>query len=115
MKRPPLVITDPKAENKWVTHQQQILTYSWLRSQQIGEKPIVAGIIFYLNELVPSREDLILIKDEIKNDLTDVGSEFENDIKIIENWKEEDKVPELSDEFKISRSIRIINVDKSET
>ncbi len=115
MKRPPVVITDPKVEDKWVNHQQQILTYSWLRSQQIGEKPIVAGIIFYLNELVPSREDLILIKEEIKNELTDVGSEFENDIKIIENWKEEDKVPELSDEFKIARSIRIINVDKTET
>ena len=115
MKRPPKEVADSKAENKWVDHQQQILTYSWLRSKQLAEKPIVAGIIFYLNELVPSREDLVLIKDEIKNDLTDVGSEFENDVKLIENWKEEDKVPELSDEFKIARSIRIINVDEVET
>ena len=30
------------------------------------------------------------------------------------NWKEEDKAPELSNEFKIVRSIRIINIDDEE-
>jgi len=85
MKRPPTVVSDPKVEDKWETHKQQILTYSWL-----------------------------LIKEELKDDLTDVGNEFENDVKLIENWEEDDKAPNLSDEFKISRSIRIINVDESE-
>ena len=74
----------------------------------------MAGIIFYLNELVPSKEDLVLIKEELKDELTDVGNEFEDDVKLIERWEEEDKAPELSDEFKISRSIRIINVDEEE-
>ena len=115
MKRPPTVMANPKAEDKWETHKQQILTYSWLRSKQEDAKPIIAGIIFYLNELVPSKEDLVLIKDEIKNDLTDVGSDFENDLKLINNWQEDDKMPNLSEEFKISRSIRIINVDEDET
>ena len=114
MKRPPTVMTNPKAEDKWETHKQQILTYSWLRSKQEDAKPIVAGIIFYLNELVPSKEDLVLIQDELENGLTDVGSEFERDVELIRNWQEDDKAPELSDEFKISRSIRIINVDEDE-
>ena len=74
----------------------------------------MAGIIFYLNELVPSKEDLVLIKEELKDDMTDVGNEFEEDVRKIENWEEDDKAPELSDEFKISRSIRIINVDEEE-
>ena len=98
MKRPPTVMTNPKAEDKWETHKQQILTYSWLRSKQEDAKPIVAGIIFYLNELVPSKEDLVLIQDELENGLTDVGSEFERDVELIRNWQEDDKAPELSDE-----------------
>ncbi|WP_405270362.1 hypothetical protein [Methanobrevibacter sp.] len=114
MKRPPIKMIDSKAEDKWENHKQQILTYSWLRSKQEDAKPIVAGIIFYLNELVPSKEDLVLIKDELNNGLTDVGHEYERDVDLINNWEEEDKAPELSDDFKINRSIRIINVDKSE-
>ena len=114
MKRPPVKMLDSKAEDKWENHKQQILTYSWLRSKQEDAKPIVAGIIFYLNELVPSKEDLVLIKDELNGNLTDVGQEYERDVELINNWQEEDKAPELSDEFKIDRSIRIINVDKSE-
>ena len=114
MKRPPISVGDSKTEDKWETHKQQILTYSWLRSKQEDAKPIVAGIIFYLNELVPSNEDLALIKEELKNDLTDVGKEYPEDVKLIENWEEDDKAPELSNAFKIDRSIRIISVDENE-
>ena len=115
MKRPPIKVENEKIEDKWETHKQQILTYSWLRSKQEDSKPIIAGIIFYLNELVPSKEDLVLINEELNNGLTDVGNEFENDVELISNWQEDDKAPELSDEFKIARSIRIINVDDDET
>ena len=114
MKRPPVKTTDPKVEDKWETHKQQILTYSWLRSKQEDSKPIAAGIIFYLNELVPSKEDLVLIKEELRDGLTDVGYYYENDMKLIEKWEEEDKAPDLSDNFKFERSIRIINVDEKE-
>ena len=114
MKRPPVKMIDSKAEDKWENHKQQILTYSWLRSKQEDAKPIVAGIIFYLNELVPSKEDLVLIKDEINNDLTDVGQKYQSDVDLINKWEEEDKAPELSDDFKRDRSIRIINVDEKE-
>ena len=114
MKRPPVKTNDPKVEDKWETRKQQILTYSWLRSKQEDSKPIVAGIIFYLNELVPSKEDLAMIKEELRDGLTDVGYYYEKDMKAIEKWQEEDKAPELSDNFKIERSIRIINVDEKE-
>ena len=114
MKRPPIIMKDSKAENKWENHKQQILTYSWLRSQQESSKPIIAGIIFYLNELVPSKEDLVLIKEELNDNLTDVGYKYTNDVELINKWEEEDKAPELSTDFKIDRSIRIINVDAEE-
>ena len=67
MKRPPIKVSDPHSEDKWENHKQQILTYSWLRSKQEDSKAISAGIILYLNELVPSKEDLVLIKEEITN------------------------------------------------
>ncbi len=115
MKRPP--IKSDRINNPWENHKQQILTYSWLRSQQEDSKPIFAGIIFYLNELVPSKEDLLLIQEELENDLTDDLIDYDNyieDINLILEWKEEDKAPELSNEFKIARSIRIINIDDEE-
>lgn len=58
-----------------VRHKWQILTYAWLRRQQADAKPIVAGIIFYLNELVPSKEDLIVVQQDIHNNLTDIPKE----------------------------------------
>ena len=116
MKRPP-----EKAENRinnpWENHKQQILTYTWLRSQQEDAKPIFAGIIFYLNELVPSKEDLLLIQEEIARDLTDDGIDYgmyADDVEKIMNWNSDERVPELSEEFKIARSIRIINIDDGE-
>ena len=115
MKRPPMV--NDNDNNPWENHRQQVLTYSWLRSQQEDAKPIFAGIIFYLNELVPSKEDLLLIQEEIANDLGDDAidySRYHEDVEKIMNWNEDDKAPELSDEFKIDRSIRIINIDSDE-
>ena len=116
MKRPPIEVKNPKSENKWESHKQQILTYSWLRSQQEDAKSIFAGIIFYLNELVPSKEDLLLIQEEMRNNLIDERTleKYENDFKLIESWQEDDKAPELSDEFKLERSIRIIDINEEE-
>ncbi len=114
MKRPPTKVK--KGEDKWEHHKQQILTYSWLRSKQEDAKAISAGIILYLNELVPSKEDLLLIKDEINNNLTDIpcDGEFDDDVDLIMQWQEDDKAPNLSDEFKIARSIRFIKIDEEE-
>ena len=116
MKRPPIEVSDPKSENKWESHKQQILTYSWLRSQQEDSKSIFAGIIFYLNELVPSKEDLALIKEEMKNGLIDERTleKYKKDFELIDKWQDDDKAPELSNEFKLERSIRIINIDSKE-
>lgn len=107
MKRPAL-----KSDN-WLYHQWQILTYAWLRSKQEESKPILAGIIFYLNELVPSTEDLIAIKQDIDNNCSDVEISKEEKSKIL-NWDEnKDNYINLSDKLKQDRSIRIINIEES--
>lgn len=106
MKRPSL------GSHNWKYHQWQLLTYAWLRQKQNDSKPIIAGIIFYLNELVPSTEDLIAIKQDI--------IAGDNDVKI--NPSEESKIKEwdekkvnyikLSDNFKKDRSIRTIVIEE---
>ena len=58
-----------------------------------------------------------MIQDEIAHDLTDDAidySKYADDVERIMNWTEDDKAPNLSEEFKIARSIRIINIDNEE-
>lgn len=108
MKRPSL---DSK---NWKHHEQQILTYAWLRNEQNDDKHVVAGIIFYLNELVPSNEDLMAIKTDLENDNTDVAISRQ-DRDILFDWNPESEyhiLNDLSDKFKIDRSIRIIPISK---
>ena len=109
MKRPSI------KDNTWNHHKWQILTYSWLKHKQEDSKPILCGIIFYLNELVPSYEDLRAIKQDILKNENDVKISDE-DLEVLMNWDENDEenYPELSDKFKKDRSIRIITVDDDE-
>ena len=49
--------------------------------------------------------------------MTDDGidyGKYADDVELIMNWSEDEKTPNLSDEFKIARSIRIINIDNEE-
>ena len=100
----------------WIQHEWQILTYSWLRNHQLNEKKVIAGIIFYLNELVPSTDDLVAIREDLKNNETDIRKENlpKEDLDRLMNWDEKFDLPihrDLSDKFKMDRSIRIITID----
>ena len=100
----------------WIQHEWQILTYAWLRkNQEDYDKPIV-GIIFYLNELVPSNDDLKAIKEDLINDQTDISLDLISDAdwEKLRNWNEDSEIAihrDLSDKFKMDRSIRIINIE----
>ena len=101
----------------WIQQQWQILTYAWLRkNQQNSEKPVI-GIIFYLNELVPSTDDLVAIREDLKNDTTDISKDLipKEDWNKLIHWDEKVDLPihrDLSDKFKMDRSIRIINLNE---
>ncbi|MDW7728339.1 MAG: PD-(D/E)XK nuclease family protein [Candidatus Methanoperedens sp.] len=106
MRRPP---NDAEVKSH---HEWQILTYAWLRSQQPQAKKIVAGIIFYLNELALSKKDMEELKDEVLQKNTDVVPQG-LDLKNIQNWKKNSLIPSLSVHFKEERSIKIIPVDQN--
>jgi CRISPR/Cas system-associated exonuclease Cas4 (RecB family) len=104
MRRPP--INDPT----WQHHEWQILTYAWLRTQQPQSRPIVAGIIFYLNELALSQEDIRRLQNDVRNNSTDIVPQG-LDSQAIQNWRRNTTPPTLSRPFKEQRSIKIISVD----
>lgn len=106
MKRPPV-----DSEN-WKHHKWQISTYAWLREMQEDSKPIIAGIIFYLNELVPSTEDIISIKEEVIMETTDIFPK-DKDLEILLKWNEVDEYITFSEQLRMDRSIRIIEIDES--
>lgn len=106
MRRPPT--NDPT----WQHHEWQILTYAWFRSQQPHSIPIVAGILFYFNELALSQEDMRELRNDVDNNRTDVIPQG-MDLQTIQNWRRNTSPPVPSRPFREQRSIRIVPVDDS--
>lgn len=91
----------------WQRYEWQVLTYSWLRAQQPNSAPVIAGILLFINELIPSDENLEDLQKEIKTNRTDVMPAGP-DLKAITSWNGGKLA--LSRPFLEQRSIRIIQV-----
>jgi CRISPR/Cas system-associated exonuclease Cas4 (RecB family) len=97
---------------EWIHHQWQILTYAWLRSLQPESKKVVAGILFYLNELEISKQDMKELKPEVARKKTDIMPGKMDFVKILK-WRQRDDVPNLSVPFKEERSIRLVPIEEN--
>lgn len=111
------IIVDYKGMNRpipgsphWLHHQWQVQTYAWLRSLQPNAKPVLVGILFYLNELERFRKDLEELKREVKNNKTDIMPTGE-DLELLLNWKTRTTPPALSESYQNLRSVRIIPIE----
>ncbi len=101
-------------DREWHYHQDQVLSYAWLREKQQDANKVKIGIIFYLNELVPSGEDIKKWKKSLQQH-NRIYSDVEpiNEVKAsILNWKQEEDLPVLDREHKIRRSIRVLIIDR---
>ncbi|MGL6298416.1 MAG: PD-(D/E)XK nuclease family protein [Methanobacteriaceae archaeon] len=105
------MIRPPESSEIWKHHKWQILMYSWLRSNQEGAKPVAAGIIFYINELLPSPEDIESIKKDILSSEAYKNNISQSDEENLISWEKGD-IPHLSDKFIMDRSIRIVAIDE---
>jgi hypothetical protein len=108
MRRPP-VRGGGARPTLWEIYGWQLQTYAHLRRAQEDHLPIAAGVILYLNELVPTRSDINQLRKEIASDHTDVkppvGSDADKQLAV---WaKVGDPLPF---EFRLERAVRIVPV-----
>ena len=60
-------------ESYWQQHDWQIQMYGWLRARRPDAKPVIAGVVLYVNELLPSTTDTIEIRRQVQRGVTDVS------------------------------------------
>ncbi|MGD9560924.1 MAG: PD-(D/E)XK nuclease family protein [Pyrinomonadaceae bacterium] len=96
----------------WHQGNWQVQTYAWLRMRQPESRPVAAGVLLYVNELLPSQDDIADLQGEVARGETDVipprGSRDEY---LLNTWVRGAAVPEFSFEFRFRRAIHIIPVD----
>jgi hypothetical protein len=114
MRRPPIKGTPGGSPNFWDIYEWQIQTYAHLRRAHEDSLPVEAGMILYINEIMPTATDLSLLKNEIREDTTDVlpspGSEAHA---LIEQWHRKEKIPVLPLDYRLARMVRIVQTSES--
>ena len=89
----------------------QITLYMWLQEKNNAAKelktPIVAGVLLFLNELCPIREDLPVLESINEHEFKDKFQATSRDWDIVKSQEILDG-EEFSDEFRYRRSIEII-------
>lgn len=79
-RRPPnITSTNGKYPSLWDQYKWQVLTYAELRAKQVGSKPVAAGIVIYINELLPLESDLEELEREVTGFTPHGGSRLSTD------------------------------------
>ena len=113
MRRPPLR-AEGNGPNFWYIYGWQAQTYAHLRGLQEDSLPVVAGMLIYLNELLPTRSDLRRLREEVRQGMTDVGPEPGSEAeRLLRGWNGQEPLPELPFEFRLRRAIRVIPVTET--
>jgi hypothetical protein len=96
----------------WQQHDWQIQMYAWLRGRKPDAKPVVAGIVLYINELLPSRSDVVSLREQIRKKKTDiVPARGSQDYYVLTTAAAGSAPgPELTEAFRIQRALRVIPV-----
>lgn len=111
MRRPPVKVGSAGGPSFWDIYGWQIQTYAHLRKAHEDSLPVVAGVILYVNELLPTASDMVNLRDEVKAGLTDVmpsaGGEAD---RLIRAWREKAPIPALPIEYRLERMMRVVQI-----
>ena len=100
-------------ENYWDQDNWQIQTYAWLRKRQPDSRPVAAGILIYLNELLPGNQEIKSLRQGISDNTTDITpAPSSSDAQIIRMWRPGTSIQQLSLAYRLRRAIRIVPVTK---
>ncbi|OCQ91847.1 hypothetical protein AMR42_07325 [Limnothrix sp. PR1529] len=111
MRRPPKTVTENNL-SFWDIYAWQTQTYAYLRGKQQESLPVVAGVLIYLNELLPTRQDIVRLKQEIEKGTTDVLPEkWSLEDRVLKSWRPSQPVPNLPLAYRLKRAIRVVTVD----
>jgi hypothetical protein len=128
MRRP-----SPGAET-WSEQAWQLRTYAWLRQQQVPDRRVIAGVLLYLNELVPARADLEdLVRESMATDggATDIPASDvdladlqalhaalaaatrrrDPDLQLLDEYEAAENP--VSESLRIARSFRLVSTDEA--
>ncbi len=104
----------PAVQSRFWQHEEwQVQTYAWLWRQMPQTRPVGAGLLIYLNELAPSRTDLVELKREVLQHTTDVvPANGTPDYYALHQWQPGPggTPPALSSDFRLQRALRIVDV-----
>lgn len=97
-------------QSLWEQYEWQVQTYAELRRKQQGSKGVVAGVLLYVNELEPTKQDWETLRKEIKDGITDVVPEDDSDLAAsIKAGKVDNRAVPL--DFRLKRALHVVQVD----
>jgi hypothetical protein len=92
-------------------YELQVQTYAWLRGQIPQARTVAAGVLVYINEFSPSRDDMEELKRELQAVNTDIAPDNGSaDYYAIHGWQPGQPTPQLTFEFRLRRALHIVNV-----
>lgn len=113
-RRPAISTVGGGATDYWSVYGWQVKTYAHIREKQPGSRPVALGVVIYLNELLPTWDDLAKMRSDIAGRVTDItpapGSDDWNIIHMRKPRKthpDYKKNRDLSWDFRMRRALRL--------
>jgi len=95
----------------WNLYEWQLQTYAWIRQKQPDSLPVRAGLIVFVNELLPSGSDMRKLREEMASDATDIRPAIgTGDFETVLQTPRGESPFGLSWPFRLCRALRLVAV-----